>query len=51
VAKELILDRLEPLTIKYYDRFCTCNRCGRIFWEGTHREKMEQMLTRIGAAS
>lgn len=51
VAKELILDRLEPLTIKYYDRFYTCNRCGRIFWPGTHREKMEQMLSRLGVAS
>ncbi len=48
VAKELILERLEPLTRQYYDEFFTCNRCHRIFWEGTHLQRMEQMLSRLG---
>jgi hypothetical protein len=48
VAKELILERLKPLTRRYYDEFFTCNRCHRIFWEGTHLERMEQMLSRVG---
>ena len=50
VDKEGIIDRLEPLTIKYYDRFQQCNRCGRIFWAGSHREKMEELLVRLGLA-
>jgi uncharacterized protein with PIN domain len=48
VEKELILHLLEPLTIKYYDHFNRCNRCGRIFWAGTHREKMAKLLDRLG---
>lgn len=48
VAKELILDRLEPLTRQYYDEFFTCTSCHRIFWEGTHLRRMEGMLSRLG---
>ena len=51
VDKERIIERLEPLTIKYYDRFQQCNRCGRIFWAGSHREKMEELLVRLGLST
>lgn len=51
IPKEQILHRLEPLTIKYYQRFHICNRCHKIFWAGTHREKMELLLTRLDLPS
>lgn len=47
VNKASILHLLEPLTIKYYDRFTRCNRCGRIYWAGSHREKMAALLARV----
>lgn len=51
VEKELVRDRLEPLTIKYYDQFHTCNRCGKIFWAGSHRERMQGLLARLGVVT
>lgn len=44
VAKEAILDRLEPLTRKYYTDFKECARCRKIFWRGSHHERMLEML-------
>lgn len=36
VAKEEILDRLEPLTKKHYDDFRRCASCEQIYWRGSH---------------
>lgn len=44
VAKEQILDRLEPLTKKYYHTFHLCPGCDKIYWSGSHKEKMLQYL-------
>lgn len=44
VAKEAILDRLEPLTIRYYDSFHRCPRCERIYWAGSHVARMQTSL-------
>ncbi len=51
VAKASIIERLEPLTIKYYESFRQCSRCARIFWAGSHKERMEGLLGRLGLAS
>jgi uncharacterized protein with PIN domain len=40
VAKATILDLLEPLTKKYYNSFKQCPDCGKIYWEGSHVERM-----------
>ena len=40
VAKADILDRLEPMTKKYYDTFYRCPACGKIYWEGSHVGKI-----------
>lgn len=40
VAKKEIIDQLEPLTIKYFDDFHICRACDRIYWPGSHRDKM-----------
>lgn len=48
VAKEAIVDRLQPLTRRYFDIFRACPGCGRIFWHGSHREKMEKLLDILG---
>lgn len=41
VAKEDILHRLEPLTKKYYNSFQFCPECDKIYWPGSHRQKMQ----------
>jgi uncharacterized protein with PIN domain len=44
VDKEIILDRLLPLTKKYYDEFTQCEVCGQIYWKGSHFENMQSLL-------
>jgi len=44
VAREKVLHRLEPLTKKYYRSFSRCARCDRIYWPGSHVEKMRRLL-------
>lgn len=47
VAKEDIVDRLEPLTRRYYRRFRLCTSCGRIYWRGSHVQHIERLIGRI----
>ncbi|WP_066901635.1 Mut7-C RNAse domain-containing protein [Mycolicibacterium houstonense] len=44
VPKEAVMDRLEPLTRRYYDEFSRCPDCGRIYWAGTHFEKLSDLV-------
>lgn len=48
VGKQQIIEQLEPLTKKYYDSFHRCLGCGRIYWPGSHRDKMLLVLKRYG---
>ncbi len=47
VAKEAILDRLEPLTKLYFDEFQICPACQQIYWKGSHYEKMQKLIREI----
>jgi len=40
VEKKEIIEQLEPLTKIYYDRFRRCIGCGRIYWPGSHFDKL-----------
>ena len=42
-----ILHRLEPKTQKYFNRFKICPRCNRIYWRGSHYEKMKSRLLKF----
>lgn len=44
VAKEVILDRLEPLTKLYFDEFKICPACQQIYWKGSHYERMQKLI-------
>jgi len=44
VEKATILPRLEPLTKKYYSVFSQCSHCGNIYWQGSHYERMREIL-------
>lgn len=48
VNKKDILHRLEPKTKKYFDRFKICPQCRRIYWQGSHHEKMKIRLRKAG---
>jgi uncharacterized protein with PIN domain len=47
VSKDVVIDRLLPLTRKYYDEFHLCTGCGKIYWKGSHYERMENFLEGI----
>ncbi len=47
VAKDAIIDRLLPLTKKYYHHFKQCSGCGKIYWHGSHHDKMVRKLSTI----
>lgn len=47
IDKSLILERLEPLTKKYYNEFRICQSCGQIYWKGSHFQRMEKFIEQI----
>jgi uncharacterized protein len=47
VAKDEIIDQLEPLTKIYYDRFCRCPSCGQVYWPGSHFRKLEARIANL----
>ncbi len=47
VVKEDVRDRLQPNTLLYYDRFKLCTGCNRLYWEGSHYERMKKNVERI----
>jgi uncharacterized protein with PIN domain len=47
VSKKNILDRLEPLTKKYYESFQICEQCLRIYWPGSHQEKLVAFIQKV----
>jgi uncharacterized protein with PIN domain len=47
VDKSAVLDRLEPLTRRYFDDFHICPDCGQIYWRGSHYERMQKLVQEI----
>lgn len=44
VAKDEVIDHLEPLTRRYYDDFSRCAECGRIYWPGSHHARLVSLV-------
>jgi len=44
VSKAEIVQFLEPKTRQYYDRFSRCEQCMKIYWQGSHYERMLSKL-------
>jgi hypothetical protein len=47
VSKQEIMDQLEPLTKKYYQDFSRCERCGQVYWKGSHFQKIDRIIQRL----
>ena len=47
VSKDEVIDQLEPLTLRYYDDFSRCTECGRVYWPGSHYEKLVRLVERL----
>jgi uncharacterized protein with PIN domain len=44
IDKEQVLERLPPSVRVNYERFSTCDQCGRIFWAGSHWRRMQRLI-------
>ncbi len=44
VDKSEIMDRLEPGTKKYFNDFSRCENCGKIYWKGSHHNRMDTLI-------
>jgi uncharacterized protein with PIN domain len=47
IAKEAVLDQLEPLTQLYFDEFQICPACQQIYWKGSHYDRMRALIERM----
>lgn len=50
VRKEDVLDRLLPKTRRYYDELARCPACDRLYWKGSHYERMQGFVANLLAA-
>ncbi len=48
--KELLRDRIPPKTFRWLNDFFVCSRCDKLFWHGTHWEKIQRELRHTTAA-
>lgn len=44
VEKSVVLERLPSSVRERFDHFSTCDICQRVFWEGSHWQRMRMML-------
>ena len=44
VAKDAVMDVLEPKTIRYFDEFYQCSSCRKVYWKGSHYLKMKSFI-------
>lgn len=47
VQKEKIMNLILPKTQNFYMEFKKCTNCGRIYWEGSHYEKMKKFIQTV----
>jgi uncharacterized protein with PIN domain len=47
VAKEEINNVLEKNTSRYFNEFWQCSNCRRIYWKGSHYERMLKTIEDI----
>ena len=47
VPKDLISDRLPPQTKKHYEEFHICPECSRLYWKGSHYQRMASLVERM----
>jgi uncharacterized protein with PIN domain/sulfur carrier protein ThiS len=50
VAKEVVEHRLAPRTRRDYHDFRTCSHCGRIYWQGSHYDRLASLVEDVRRA-
>jgi uncharacterized protein with PIN domain len=47
IDKSIIICRLLPKTAQYYEEFCQCSSCQKLYWKGPHYQKMHQFIQEL----
>lgn len=47
VEKARVLDRLQPLTRRYFEEFARCPACDQVYWKGSHYDRMLELIQRL----
>lgn len=48
VEKESVHERIPPKTWRWIHHYFVCARCGKLFWRGTHWERIQRQLQTLG---
>jgi uncharacterized protein with PIN domain len=49
VAKETVWNRLPPQTKRYFHEFFQCPTCERVYWKGSHFDRMQEYIRKVTA--
>ena len=47
VPKEEVLAKIPPKVAQWCEEFERCSRCGRIYWKGSHYERMKRFIDEV----
>jgi uncharacterized protein with PIN domain len=50
VDKEAVATRLKLLTVRHFEHFRECPQCRRVYWEGSHHQHMQELISAISNA-
>jgi len=45
ISKVAVIDLLEPRTKQYFEKFRQCSNCRKVYWKGSHYERMLDFIT------
>jgi hypothetical protein len=49
-SKEALREQIPPKTFKWLDEYFVCSRCGKLFWKGTHWNRIAEELRKMAEA-
>ena len=47
VEKRAVLEQLPPDTRRYFEEFYQCRQCKRVYWKGSHYERMMEFMKKV----
>jgi len=47
IEKDLVIERIPPRTVQYFNDFFQCLDCGKIYWKGSHFQKMQNWIKEL----
>lgn len=50
VSQEQIRHKLPPRTAELYEEFRECPKCGRVYWKGSHYQRMQRWIAELTAS-